>query len=146
MGLSQCVLTLPPGNKCYKVKVFTSSSAEGGSVTWDEAVEECRAGPGLNPDLASVDSEVENSIIMSQIQGHVFGAWIGLHRDLTGQHVWSDNSDLGYQNWRVGSPESGDCVEMHSTEDAGTDNEPGKWRSLECSTLRGYACQTYKGD
>ena len=103
---------MSPGNKCYKVKVFTSSSAEGGSLTWDEAVEECRAGPGLNPDLASVDSEVENSIIMSQIQGHVFGAWIGLHRDLTGQHVWSDNSDLGYQNWRVGSPDSvsGVCI------------------------------------
>ena len=85
--------------------VADDDTEEAGALTWDGALAECRSGPGVNPDLVSIDSEHENNMIMSQIQGVTYGVWIGLYSEL-GQHLWIDNSVLEYQNWREGGPES----------------------------------------
>ena len=49
------------GNKCYKVEVFESDQEDRGGKTWNESVQLCREGPGLNPDLASISNADEQS-------------------------------------------------------------------------------------
>jgi hypothetical protein len=45
------------GNKCLKVV----RSLEGQALNWTQALDYCRAQPGVLPDLASISSEEEQS-------------------------------------------------------------------------------------
>ncbi len=43
-------------NKCFKVEIRTSDSG----LSWYDAANRCRAGPGFLPDIATFSNEYEN--------------------------------------------------------------------------------------
>ena len=59
------------GNKCYKVETFEGDTEAAGAKTWDEAQTICRDGPGVNPDLVSIDSLEENSEKIRNIRSYL---------------------------------------------------------------------------
>lgn len=90
-------------------------------------------------DLIKVSSKEENDFIRRTGQKW----WLGLHRDVTNDHVfrWNDGltADAGFTNWEVGEPSNANnkenCVECFGS---------GWWNDLPCHSLRHLACEKGK--
>ncbi|XP_075128115.1 macrophage mannose receptor 1-like [Leptodactylus fuscus] len=129
---------MPFGQKCYGI--FGTGEDEG--VHWDNARRACQS---LGGNLATINDDLLQTFVMSQLFNITVDVWIGLH-DKNRQHrfVWTDEVGLYYSNWAQGYPRwsrgsSDDCVALR-----GNLLNAGTWIVLDCSLERGYICQRYK--
>ena len=105
-------------------------------LTWQEAEDDCVARGGH---LASVGSEYQQQLLKdAAFSLWVTDWWIGLN-DLEeeGTFVWSDGSEVGYENWNDNEPnDSGgeDCTHFSSWGGGG-------WNDLPCDRQHAYLCE-----
>lgn len=83
---------------------------------------------------ASIHSDEENAAALKACPTN--DCWIGLHREWSLLHSWSDGSNYDYSNWQPGEPNNDDvngekCVVMRPN---------GKWNDLDCGEQRRPLC------
>uniref|UniRef100_A0A914E8R6 Uncharacterized protein n=1 Tax=Acrobeloides nanus TaxID=290746 RepID=A0A914E8R6_9BILA len=129
---SQCPTwyNLSPDGRCY---YFNANM-----VSFDQAQSDCES---KNGNLASIHSIQQDSTIYNlAVQNDQLKAiWIGLiFKDAT--YVWTDGTNLDYQNWSNPFPNDryGSCVKM-ATDPTDITNS-GKWTNSECTNVFSYIC------
>jgi hypothetical protein len=97
-------------------------------LTWDAALEYCRAWGG---ELVTIDSADENACVAAQIPETT--AWSGLHEPVAGTWVWSSGSPAPYRFWEVTQPDglgyfggtvAVDCARINNDSDNSWLDEP----------------------
>ncbi|CAH1774399.1 unnamed protein product [Owenia fusiformis] len=127
------------GNKCFGL--FGEDIAD--RLSWTDAVETCRRN-GLAYDLATINSNLESSVITAMLKGRSTDLWIGLNeRIIHGDWRWANNEDVVYTNWGQGEPNSG-WNEKHCANVKVDPGWKGKWDDFNCDEPKGYVCQVYK--
>ncbi|XP_069815124.1 macrophage mannose receptor 1-like [Dendropsophus ebraccatus] len=127
------------GQKCYGI--FGTRKDE--QLHWDNARRECQSFGG---NLVTINSNLVQSFLMSNLRNVKADVWIGLHdKNKAGKFVWTDQSGVYYTNWDKGHPlfyrhfDSVDCVTLQS----GSVLNAGTWIEQECHLNKGYICQKY---
>lgn len=112
------------GVRCYK---FFSQT-----VNWVTAEKNCL---GLDANLASVHSKMDQDFLLSMLPSSSTRCWFGAHDgNHEGQWLWTDGTPFDYTNWVTGQPSGG-------TENCGEFNfEPNRWNDLTCSIALVYVC------
>ncbi|XP_069815127.1 macrophage mannose receptor 1-like isoform X2 [Dendropsophus ebraccatus] len=130
------------GKKCYGI--FGTGEDEG--VHWDNARRECQS---LGGDLVTINDDLVQAFLMSNLKNTKADVWIGLHdKHRAAKFVWSDQSGVYYTNWAKGHPHMYrflidgpiDCVVLQF----GSILNAGTWAETDCSLEKGYICQKYK--
>ncbi|XP_078496274.1 C-type Lectin CRL-like [Lissotriton helveticus] len=116
------------GNTCYKL--FNSR------VSYASAELSCRRRISGGR-LASIHSSGENQVLVGLFPCGVPSAWVGgLYLQQGKSFIWTDGSDINYQNWAPGEPNNINgkefCMEMYKS---------GKWNDLFCYTQRVFICE-----
>ncbi|XP_056375179.1 macrophage mannose receptor 1-like isoform X2 [Hyla sarda] len=129
------------GDKCYGI--FGTGEDEG--VHWDNARRECQS---LGGNLATINDDLVQSFLMSNLKNIMVDVWIGLHNlAKTNNFVWADQSGVYFTNWANGRPNrfswnpiDSECVALQR----GGLLNAGTWIDTDCSLNKGYICQKYK--
>ncbi|XP_061441866.1 LOW QUALITY PROTEIN: macrophage mannose receptor 1-like [Rhineura floridana] len=123
---------IPFRGHCYH---FESTSKK----TWPQASLACLQ---LGGALVSVMDAAESHFLAENTESlesktHTF--WIGMFKNLNGNWLWIDNSEVDFVSWNIGEPSSHsneECVEMYSLS--------GMWNNIYCRTYMGYVCKRNK--
>ncbi|XP_077993136.1 lymphocyte antigen 75-like [Glandiceps talaboti] len=103
--------------------------------SWDDALHYCRT---MNADLASFHSQAEEEYVRQQstlVRGRT---WYGLNDKVEDTvYVWSDNSNLTYENWNTNEPFSGGAFQCVSAEWGSN----GRWGVWGCSAQSHWVCK-----
>ncbi|XP_056375159.1 signal transducing adapter molecule 1 isoform X2 [Hyla sarda] len=127
------------GQKCYLI----SGAEEDKGVHWDDARRDCQS---LGGNLATINNDLVQSFLMSNLRNVKLDVWIGLHdKNKENKFVWTDQSGVYYTNWAKGRPNifryhNDNCVALQY----GSILDAGKWIDMDCRLNRGYICQKYK--
>ncbi|XP_078664783.1 sushi, von Willebrand factor type A, EGF and pentraxin domain-containing protein 1-like [Branchiostoma floridae x Branchiostoma belcheri] len=113
-------------------KCFTVSDT---SVTFSESEEKCAAGGGT---VVTVKDQHVQDFLVQLLSVSNKDVWIGLtDRDVEGQFMWSDGSQLAYSAWAPGEP-NGDitknCVHLWPLANF-------RWDDMPCGRNNYYICQ-----
>ncbi|XP_073532994.1 macrophage mannose receptor 1-like [Phyllobates terribilis] len=124
------------GKKCYRIL----GTEEDKAVNWDNARLDCQS---MGANLVSINDDLVQSFLMSNLRGVRGDLWIGLHKRNTLRYLWTDQSGVYYTNWAKGHPKNywsnNNCavLQLESTFGAGT------WVEVECDLTKGYICQKF---
>ncbi|CAG5126378.1 unnamed protein product, partial [Candidula unifasciata] len=82
------------------------------------------------------------SFITTLLSQYKISAWLGMKRLPSGQYVWEDNEDLGFEGWNKNQPNSAEgnasCVYMSASP-----GSVGKWNAGSCQDKYAYVCQGF---
>ncbi|XP_072021157.1 lymphocyte antigen 75-like [Amphiura filiformis] len=128
-------------NGWYKLKdrcFLLGGQDESQRLSWQDAQNVCLTQGGQIGNLATIQNSGIQSFLTAVLKGIEGDVWIGF-TNYPGFWSWVDGSELTYENWAPGQPDSGStqCAKMINDPDA-----PGKWIDLSCSEENAYLCQT----
>jgi len=81
--------------------------------------------------LPSIHSGAENIQVWKLYSIDNSDMWIGLHKNSTGQFVWSDGTPVDYTNWYHSGYTGYNCAYMSYL---------GKWYTAPCNNNYKYVC------
>jgi len=146
----------PPGftgirnhDKCFKVVQIVHGNddfdVDKHGHTHAEALDECRKllQPEFKPDLACINTELEQAMLTSQLDIISVGVWLGGYTDdrVQSNVMWWDGSSNDYNHPKHGEQPSWDKKWLKAI----TSPDPaGTWRYASKEEKLGYACQASK--
>ncbi|XP_009079447.1 PREDICTED: macrophage mannose receptor 1-like [Acanthisitta chloris] len=123
---------IPYRGHCYYVHTTSEES-------WPDASMVCIQ---MGASLVSIEDSAEMNFLLfylSPLTNDFRKFWIGLFKNIDGEWMWIDRSEVEYVNWEKGEPTvsfNERCVDM--------DVSSGTWRTYYCSVDQNFICKTPK--
>ncbi|NXL50685.1 MRC1 protein, partial [Podilymbus podiceps] len=123
---------IPFRGHCYYVHTTSEES-------WPDSSMACIQ---MGASLVSIEDSAEMNFLLlhlSPLASDFRKFWIGLFKNIDGEWIWTDRSEVEFVNWEKGEPTSifdEHCVDM--------DVSSGTWRSYYCSVDQNFICKIPK--